>query len=134
MANYTIQEKFIGSGYAFPIVLESGKPKLLVGNVELIRSSLRILLQWPTATRFFLAEFGCRLEDLIGQPNDDILQPLVFQFITESIYKFEKRIELLDSKIERVSPTKINITLTYNIRRTSLQDSFILPFYKKPIY
>ena len=134
MATYTISQKYIGSGYSFPITLENGKPPLKVGDLELIRPSLRVLLTWPNATRFFLGEFGCRIEDTIGEPNDDILGPLVFRFINESINQFEKRIYLLDAEILRPNSTKINIRLIYSIKRTSLEDSFILPFYIKPIY
>lgn len=130
----TLQDKFIGSGYIFPIELENGKPKLRRGDFELIRSSLRILLSWPQNDRLLLAEFGSRLEELIGQQNDDILNALVIQFITEAINRFERRIELLRVDVIKEKNTSINLQLTYKIRTTNLEDSFLFPFYRKVIY
>lgn len=134
MTNYTIPQKFIGAGYIYPIELSSGKPLLRTGDLELIRSSLRILLSWPINNRIFLGEFGSRINEAIGQPNDDILSSLVYQFITESINKFERRIELLDAEIIRPNNTSINLRLNYKIRSTNLEDSFIFPFYKTVKY
>lgn len=131
---YTIRDRFIGSGYIFPLELQNGKPRLRVGELELIRSSIMMLISWPKNDRFFLGEFGSRIEECIGQPNDDILSTLVYQFISDAINNFERRIELLDIGIIRPNNTSINIRLTYKIRTTNLEDSFIFPFYRSIKY
>lgn len=134
MATYNIAQKYIGSGIVFPLNLVNGKPPILVGDIELINSSLGILLTWQKSQRFLLGEFGSRIEQLIGEQNDEVLAALALQFANDAINTFETRLELLESEIIRPNNTSINIRLSYKIRNTNITNSFIFPFYKKPTY
>lgn len=126
--------KFIGQGITFPIKLNSqGRPDIETG-VELIRSSLKIILKWPYATRFFLGEFGARLEELLEEPNDTIIKSLVRHFVIDSISKFETRIELLEVSIINPTATSLSIKLRYKILSSQSEDTFIFPFYPKIKY
>lgn len=127
-------KKFIGQGITFPIELNSnGRPNIETG-VNLIRSSIKNLLSWPYATRYFLGEYGSRLNELLEEPNDDILKNLVRYFVIDSISKFEKRISLLETSIIKPTAGSIHIKLKYKINNSSTTDSFIFPFYDKIKY
>lgn len=129
----TQYKKFVGQGITFPIVLNNGRAQVFTG-VELIRSSIKIILSWETGNRFFLAEFASRLESLLFEPNDFLLKALLQRFVIEALDNWEARIELLQSSVEKVNNEKVSITMTYRILTTNTVDTFTFPFYDKIIY
>src|SRR6478735_6022309 len=90
-------QNFIGSGLTFPIELDNGRGVIKTG-FDLIRSSIRAIVMWPVGSRFYLAEFGSKLERLIEEPNDDILKQIIYTFIVDPINQWEKRIQLLSAQ------------------------------------
>ena len=123
-------ENFIGAGIVFPIELDKGKAVVKSG-FELIRSSINLIIGWPYGSRFYLSEFGSRIEELLEEPNDEVLRMLINTFVIDSINQWEKRIFLTGADIVDVSPTKIKILLRYRIINSQTEDSFIYPFYRK---
>lgn len=128
----TQQETFIGQGITLPIQLVAGKPVLKTG-FDLIRASIVMILSWEYGKRFFLPEFGSQLNQLIEEPNDQVLQETIKVFVIEAISKWDPRIELVNAITERTDTT-INLTITYNILSIKKEDTFTFPFYKKIIY
>lgn len=127
------KNKFIGSGLIFPIELnDKGRPDI-VSDIRLIRSSILNIINWPTQTRFFNETYGCRLEECLEEPDDVISLTLAKFFISESISKWEKRVELLPSGVTVLESTPgiINLQLRYVLRSTKIEETFIFPFYKE---
>lgn len=129
---------FIGQGLIFPIELENGRGKIFTG-FDLIRSSIKMILSWPYNQRFFLSQFGSKLEDVLEEPNDDILQNLVYTFISDALSTWEKRIELISVEMNRNDEDNsagysLFISLTYRIINSQIEDNFVFPFYRKIIY
>jgi phage baseplate assembly protein W len=133
MDNQFSISNFIGNGITFPFQLVNGTLPLYSG-FELIRSSLITILSWPLGKRFFLAEFGSNLYNLLEEPNDDILKDLIRIFVIDAIAKWEPRIELVDLSLQRTTDISIDLTLTYKILAIKKEDTFTFPFYKKIIY
>ena len=128
--------KFIGSGIIFPIELnEQGRPDT-INDIRLIRSSILNIINWPVRIRFFNEKYGCRIEECLEDPDDNVSRSLIKQFITESIQLWEKRVELYNSNIKILdsTPTIVNLQLNYRIRNTKIEETFIFPFYKNIIY
>lgn len=123
-------QRFIGQGIVFPLVLSNGKTPIVSG-FELIRSSIRMILGWPNGTRYYLAEFGSRLEELLEEPNDEVLKAVVRTFVIDAITDWEKRIYLVSSEIVNVTPTRVDIQLTYRVVNSQTEDTYIFPFYRK---
>lgn len=122
-------QNFIGKGITFPIVLDAnGVPVLYTGS-ELIKSSIRVILGW-NGDRIFLSEFYSRINDLIEEPNDEVLARLVEYLINEQLTKWEKRIRLLEVTAEVVSAERLDVTIRYQISNTNLQDVLTYPFYR----
>lgn len=120
----------IGKGIKFPVELSStGKPITTTGS-ELIESSLRIILGWPYRDRFFLARFGAKLEELLEEPNGEVLESLVEFFIFESIRAWEPRVKFENTLILSRSPDKLEVVIQYYIVESSTRESFVYPFYK----
>lgn len=129
-------DQFVGSGIIFPIEID-GTGKVVVSNgFKLIRASLYTILSWPQRDRFFNNNFGARLWELLEEPNDLVAAALVETFIIEAIEKWETRVELLQAKIvvDTTNLEKVDISLTYRIRNSKVEDTFIYPFYKELIH
>ena len=125
---------YLGTAQQYPLTLVSGKPEIVSGKA-VIEGSLRMLLTTPVGSRYFLPEFGCRIEELIFEPTDAILQKLLEVYITEAITKWEKRIRI--SSISVLTNTdRAVITVKYVILPSNEIDSFIYPFFrgKNPIF
>ena len=129
-------QNFLGAGLVFPIKLTNlGRPNIDTG-FELIRSSIQIILAYLIGTRFMLGEFGSKLELLLEQPNDKILEALVRTHVIDAITRWEKRVETLEVRIEK-PPTReevMNIFIHYKIKDTKIEDSFIFPYYSELRY
>jgi len=131
-----IVEKFLGRGLVFPMQLTPSGAVETETGIPLIRSCLLILLHWLIGTRYMLGEFGCHLENVLEQPNDELAINLIRTHITEAIDKWERRVELIDVIIT-VPPEKeylLNITLHYRIKNTKVEDTFIFPYYSQLKY
>lgn len=128
-----IIEKFIGKGLVFPITLNGNGTPVLQTGFPLIESSLKNLLTWVFGTRFFLGEYGSRIETLISEPNDTLIQGIIKDLVSESIKKFETRIELLSSRVIQEDGA-LSLDISYRILNTQAVNSFIFPFYTKPTY
>lgn len=133
MSNATI-DKYIGKGLVFPINVNSTGGVSLTTGFEVIHSSIRIILSWLYGTRFFLGEFGSKLEELIEEPNDLILAAQVRFFIIEAITRWEKRITPLEVSINRKDEHSINIILRYQLINSKIENTFVFPYYSQLIY
>jgi phage baseplate assembly protein W len=121
-------ENFLGNGITLPLRLVNGAAPLDTG-VDLIKASIRFLLSWTFGTRFFLAEYGSRLEDLLEEPNDDVLNHLVYTMVSEAIAKWETRVTVLDTNISRDDLGKTDISVYYQIITSQKTDTLVFPFY-----
>lgn len=126
-------QNFIGQGITLPLKLVNGRPSLESG-FDLIRSSIVMILSWDYGRRFFLAEFGSRLNELIEEPNDKILEDLIKVFVVDAIGRWESRVEIVSTKMVRNTDVSIDLTITYKIINIKREDTFTFPFYKKIIY
>lgn len=124
---------FIGNGLTFPIQLTKGRGNLYSG-FELIRSSIRNILAFKYGSRFFLAEFGSRLNDLMEEPNDEVLKNLILTFVIDAVTKWEKRVDQISATVDRTDTQSIDIRIIYKIKNSQTVDNFIYPFYRQIIY
>lgn len=125
--------KFIGSGITFPIILnDDGRPDF-VNDINLILSSIKMVLYWPRHTRFFNEFFGARLEELIEEPNDGIAKSILRTFVKESLETFERRIKVIDVRVRDYDLYTVNIEIKISIRNEKIEETFIFPYYKNLI-
>jgi hypothetical protein len=127
----TNEQYILGQGIIFPFVINTDGRIVSSEPVDLIKASIRTILAWPLRQRFFLPEFGSRLDELLEEPNDAVLYSLARQFIIECITKWEKRINLLDCTLVIKNNGLIDINMTYIIKAINKTDTFIIPFYTK---
>jgi hypothetical protein len=130
----TNEQYILGQGIIFPLVIDSDGKVPLANTSDLIKSSINAVLTWPIRDRFFIPEFGSRLQELLEEPNTSLLRSLVRQFVIESISKWEKRITLLDCTLVIKDNGQLDINLTYYINANNQVDNFIFPFYTQIKY
>lgn len=123
-------QDFIGKSITFPFKLENGRVPLESG-FELIRSSIRIILGWPYGERFFLGEYGSKIDSILEEQNDQILYNLLSTFVIDAIGEWEKRIDLIDVIIEESTDTKIKVRIYYKVINSQREDNFVYPFYRQ---
>lgn len=129
--------EFIGRGITFPIELNGGKPEIKTGR-ELIKSSVFIILQWVEGTKFFQGQFGSKLELLLQEPNQTVVQGMLETYIRDAVEEWEKRVTVQNVSVrtantnpDEVNPGALEVELTYQEVRSKKEDSFIYPFYQK---
>lgn len=81
-----------------------------------------------------LGDYGSRLEEVLFEQNDEVLQSMLRLFIYEAIRDWEKRVRFEDVEFERVSPDRVNCIISYKILKSNEIDSFVYPFYQQLIY
>lgn len=131
----------IGSGGYFPISLTQAqdsegnnmfidtpnglKPKVgwypIKGTPNLIKQNIISLLIYHIGQRFRQEEFGTRIYECLEEPNTQVLEFLVKDFIRDSINHWEPRIEALAINTTR-EYDKILITLRFRIKLSRAVD------------
>jgi len=120
---------YLGTAMKNPIQLLSGRAAI-VGGYSIIEQSILDILATPVGTRLFLPEYGSRLNEMLFEPNDEILLGMARMLISEALTKWEQRTRFVDVALvqdERWVKLKI---LHVPLSSTSIQ-SFVFPFYKK---
>lgn len=129
-----VVQDFIGKGFTFPINLTNGKPNIDSG-FDLIRASIKTILAFTIGERYMLGEFGSRLQELIEEPDDQILHNLINTFVVDAVTQWEKRVSTISTEIVSSDDIGlINISITYRVINSNTPDNFIFPFYKEIIY
>ena len=128
--------KFLGSGIAFPLQLDDSGKVVVTAGVDLIKSSILNIINWPQRHRFFLEQYGCRIEECLEDPNDAVNLNLIKRYITDSIQTWEKRVEINPSSIKLlgIDDTTIKLEMRLYIVSTKREETFIFPFYKSINY
>lgn len=122
-------EVFVGRGITLPLKLENGRVPVETGT-ELIKSSIRMILGWVYGTRFFLNEFGSRIEQLQNDPSDKVTRNILEDLTDEAIRTWEKRVEVVEIKAtSNQREGRVDLSIAYRIRATDREDTVIYPFY-----
>lgn len=116
------------SGLGFPLELSSGSP-VIISGVDLIQSSIKVILSWPLGTREYLGEFGSRVHEALEDQNDEVLITILRRFVIDALSDWEQRIELVNMAVERPDTEKLYIDLEYKIRGLNVQDNLRYIYY-----
>lgn len=124
------QLNLIGTGLRAPDSFNTvnGKVRYNTG-VERINQSINHILGTRLGERFFVPEFGCRIYELIFEPNDDILRDLLIIYIKEALTRWEPRIKVLEvDPVVIEGGNEVPIHITYNLINTNITYNYVYPF------
>lgn len=127
------KESYLGTALSYPIeVNEFGRVKTVTGRA-VIPQSISNILSTPLGSRYFLPEYGSQIQELLFEPNDEILKALLTHYIGNALALWEKRIKVEEISIEMTSTERVNCVIIYRILQSNEIDSFIYPFYRELI-
>ena len=126
------EQDYIGVGVKHPTVLVSGRDTTETGRPLLVQSMQRILGE-TYGSRFFCRGFGSRINEILFEPNDDVLIDLLNVFVIEAITRWEKRAVVTKTNID-IGVDKINVMVEFRVLASNEIDSFVYPFYRKLKY
>lgn len=127
---------YLGTSLSFPLGVNQYGRAVTVGGLDNIKQALLRLLSTEQGSRFFLPEYGSRLQDLVFEPNDEVLQASIRLSVSEAIETWEGRVRFIDVAFQAddKKPDLLNCTVSYTVLASNSVDSFVYPFYRKLIY
>ena len=129
----TTQDKFLGVGCTWPPVLVNGSWALSDGPTSVAQSCADIL-STQLGEKFFLREYGSRLEELAFEQNDTVLLSLVKTFIKDSLTLWEKRCTFESATAARTKEDTLEVSVTCRLLNSNEIFSFVYPFYTRLAY
>ena len=89
-----------GAAFPFAVDPETGRIRMAGGDDKILQN-VRLVLGTRLEERPMLRTFGTRLRSLVHDPNDDVLADIAEKQARESLLRWEPRIVVTDSRIER---------------------------------
>lgn len=123
---------YLGTALSNPPLLNSGAAVLRSG-VGAIEDSIADILATPVGTRFFLPEYGSRLESVMFEQNDEVLLNLVPTLVVEALAKWETRIRTVSVDCLQQNDY-LEVSIQYKVLASSEIKTYIYPFYNKLVY
>lgn len=131
-----MSEEFVGSGWAFPLRVDSSGGIALVSREREIDESIRIILGTAPGERPMRPEFGCGIHDYVFAPADSTTAGRIAYEVTAALERWEPRIEVLDVDVDvDVDPhdrATLYVDIRYTIRDTNDPRNLVFPFYVIP--
>ena len=123
--------EFLGRGWAFPILPDAGGSLRYVEEDDNVAQSVRLLLSTAAGERVMRPDFGTEAPRLVFAPGSTSNLKLLETRIRETVRDFETRVNLEEVTVteDPVSPERVNIEVTYTVRRTNSRNSVVFPYY-----
>jgi len=123
--------EFLGRGCAFPIVPDAGGRLRYVAEDENVAQSLRLLLSTTAGERVMRPTLGVVAPRLVFAPGSTVNREQLRTQVTDAIRTFERRVLLEDVVVteDPTAPDRVDIEVTYTVRRTNTRTSVVFPYY-----
>ena len=127
-----MENKFLGSGWAFPPQFRLGGANVeMVTDEEDIKQSLQILLSTSLNERLMHSGYGCDLNRFLFEELDQRLVNDLTNMVSRSLLLYEPRIKVDSIKIEDIDDQNglVHIAIAYTVRTTNNRFNLVYPFY-----
>lgn len=122
-------DEVLGRGIGFPLQLAAGQIGMNAFDAQ-VRQSILLILRTAPGERMMRPEFGAGLNSLAFEPMDAVTVSLVQHRVTETLQRFEPRIEVLSVSVEAMSDEgRLEALIQYRVRRTNTVNNLVYPFY-----
>lgn len=127
-------ERFVGSGWGFPLRVDAGGRIGLVSHDQEIEEAMRLVLATAPGERPMRPEFGCAVHDLVFAPVNDKTVGRIQHEVRTSLDRWEPRISVtgVEVTVDPDRPTVLYIDVHYQLRGTNNPRSLVFPFYVIP--
>lgn len=125
------KRSIVGTGFAFPMQID------VLGGTEVsdedanIRQSMMLILGTAPGERLYRPDFGCAIHDIMFEPNTMLTAAKIEYEVKKSLLAFEPRVADVEVKAapDDDEPTRMNVSITYVIRKTNTTANLVYPFY-----
>ncbi len=124
----------IGQGWAFPPRLDNQGGLALTNEFSELTQAIQIILMTSPGQRVMRPKFGCRLHELVFEPNNGHTAALAEAYVEEALGMWEPRINVLSVEVEPDSQRTncMQINILYQVKATHDKRSLVYPFYLIP--
>jgi uncharacterized protein len=132
MRDYSAKDKeYLGRGLAFPVQLTPKGEIALVSAEQDIEQSVRIILSTMPGERLMRPEFGCRVHELLYEPQNATTESLIVYYVEQALGRWEPRIELQEVRVTPGADYNgvLLVEIDYRIKATHDERSIVYPFY-----
>lgn len=127
-------QEIIGRGWSFPPKIDHQGRLSLTNERSELQQSILVILSTSPGQRVMRPTFGCRLQELVFQPNNNHTIAQVRRYVEEALGMWEPRINVKDVSVEPdyQDNSKLLIDIEYEVKSTRDRRSLVYPFYLIP--
>ena len=122
-------QKFLGTGWAFPIKVNSRGGLSYSQHEKDIEESIYIILATSKGERIMRPDFGCGIHDFVFSPADEFTMQSIKKRVEEAHRDWEPRIDLMGVDVSPVERNRLIINIEYRVRSTNTFYNLVYPFY-----
>jgi phage baseplate assembly protein W len=125
---------FIGSGWAFPVGVDSTGRIALAGGDQDLEQAIQLILRTYPGERPMRWEFGSRLRDHIFDGAGGDTAAAIRVDVQSALARWEPRITVTDVEVEPDpnEPSVLYIDIQYTVDATNDARNLVFPFYTIP--
>jgi phage baseplate assembly protein W len=129
-----MSNEFIGSGWGFPVDVDSTGGIRLVSSHTELEQSIRLVISTAPGERPMRPEFGCSIHDHVFDPADGRTAGRIAFEVRESLRRWEPRIDVADVRVERhpSQPDALLLDIRYVTLDSNDPRNLVFPFYLIP--
>lgn len=126
--------EIVGQGWVFPPKIGPQGGLALTSARNELEQSIHIILSTSPGQRVMRPSFGCRLHELVFDPNNSHTAARARRFVEEALGMWEPRIQVsrVDVKPDPDNSGRLLIALDYQVKSTHDRRSLVYPFYLIP--
>jgi len=125
--------EFLGKGIAFDFGVDS-QGGIAFSSFEMcVEESIGIILSTQIGERIYNPDFGCRIHELMFEPNTTQTQALAALYVREALEMYENRINLLDVEAYGEDERSLNVDIRYELIESDREYNLVYPFYLLPV-
>lgn len=128
---YNEDQKYIGTGWSFPVGTDSaGRIRLVTGNED-IEQAIHIILETSPGERVMRPLFGCRAKEMVFESIHQETMTLMADAVRQALTMWEPRILVRNVTVERDAKvdTALVCNIEYEINATHDSRNIVHPFY-----
>jgi phage baseplate assembly protein W len=140
-------EKFLGTGWAFPLQVNDRGEVEMSGHEQDIQEAIRIILGTAKGERVMHPDFGCGIHNYVFEVINSSTLTLIETGVREALTLWEPRIDLTkvdvkmpdrddledenEDKKKGAKEGELWIDIEYKVRTTNNRFNLVYPFYLK---
>ena len=129
----SIDVDYLGKGISLDFGVDSNGGISFSSYEKSVEESIDIILSTHVGERVYNYQFGCRIHELMFEPNNVRTQALAARYVEEALENFEHRINIVSVAAYSEDEKSLNINITYALVESNKEYNLVYPFYLLPV-